>query len=137
MKSTINIILRFSALLLLCILLAFLSFLAYYCYTGIDWGYPGGEISFVGLSKEDVAKKLGGIKSIYNDTSKIVVAINGDNYKYFDKPDDILKNEFVSKSNCWGVNYRSNKRVFYLQILIFGDDGRVKSQYIKKSWDGL
>ena len=80
MKSTINIILRFSALLLLCILLAFLSFLAYYCYTGIDWGYPGGEISFVGLSKEDVAKKLGGIKSIYNGTSKIVVAINGDNY---------------------------------------------------------
>lgn len=58
MKSTINIILRFSALLLLCILLAFLSFLAYYCYTGIDWGYPGGEISFVGLSKEDVAKSL-------------------------------------------------------------------------------
>ena len=137
MKSTINIILRFSALLLLCILLAFLSFLAYYCYTGIDWGYPDGEISFVGLTKEDVAKKLGGIKSIYNGTSKIVVAINGDNYKYFDKPDDILKNEFVSKSNCWGVNYKSHKRVFYLQILIFGDDGRVKSQYIKKYWDGL
>ena len=137
MKSTINFILKFSALLLPCILLAFLSFLVYYCYTGIDWGYPGGEISFLGLSKEEVAQKLGGINSIYNGTSKIVVAINGDNYKYFDKHDDILKNEFVSKSNSWGVNYRSNKRVFYLQMLIFGEDGRVKSQYIKKYWDGL
>lgn len=137
MKSTINFILKFSALLLPCILLAFLSFLAYYCYTGIDWGYPGGEISFLGLSKEEVAQKLGGINSIYNGTSKIVVAINGDNYKYFDKHDDILKNEFVSKSNSWDVNYRSNKRVFYLQMLIFGEDGRVKSQYIKKYWDGL
>ena len=67
MKSTINIILRFSALLLLCILLAFLSFLAYYFYTGIDWGYPGGEISFVGLSKEDVAKKVGIGAVIFND----------------------------------------------------------------------
>lgn len=137
MKSTINIILKSSALLLLCILLAFLSFLAYYYYTGIDWGYPGGEISFVGLSKEEVAKKLGGISSIYNGNSKIVVAVNGDNYKYFDKPNDILKDEFVFKSNHWGVNYKSNKRVFYLQILIFGDDGRVKSQYVKKYWDGL
>ena len=91
-------------------------------------------IEYDKLQKRYGAKEL---KSIYNGTSKIVVAINGDNYKYFDKPDDILKNEFVSKSNCWGVNYRSHKRVFYLQILIFGDDGRVKSQYIKKSWDGL
>ena len=137
MKSTINIILKIGALLLLCMFSVSVSFLAYYYYAGIDWGYPGGEISFVGLSKEDVVKKLGGIKSIYNGTSKIVVAINGDNYKYFDKPDDILKNECVSKSNCWGVNYRSHKRVFYLQILIFGDDGRVKSQYIKKYRDGL
>lgn len=137
MKSTINIILKIGALLLLCMFSVSVSFLAYYYYAGIDWGYPGGEISFVGLSKAEVAKILGDENSACNDTQKIVVVINGDNYKYFDKPDDILKCEFVAESNLWGVNYKSSKRVFYMQVLIFGDDGRVKSQYIKKYRDGL
>lgn len=68
MKSTINIILKIGAVLLLCMFSVSVSFLAYYYYAGIDWGYPGGEISFVGLSKAEVAKILGDENSACNDT---------------------------------------------------------------------
>lgn len=137
MKSTIKFAYNIALVAILCVLLFVTSFIIYYWYTGIDRGYPGGEISFIGLNKEDVAKKIDHMRTSYKGDSKIVIALNGDNYKYFDKSDDILKNEFVSKSNLWGVNYKSNKRVFYLQMLIFGEDGKVKSQYIKRSWDGF
>lgn len=104
-----------------------LYFISRYIYDGIDWGYPDGEINFIGLDKQEVVSTIKNLKVDYN----------GNNYKYFYTDKDVLSDSFVANADVWGVNYKENKRIFYLQILKFGQDGKVESQSVKRSWDGL
>ena len=130
-------IVKFFLFLIAICSISMLYFVSRYIYDGIDWGYPDGEINFIGLNKQEVVNIIKNLKVDYNGNKFILVAVNGNNYKYFYTDKDVLSDSFVANADVWGVNYKENKRIFYLQILKFGQDGKVESQSVKRSWDGL
>lgn len=96
----------------------------------IRYGIPGGEIDFLGLTKQEVAKKL---KENKIDGFIYVDGYNGKSYKNIE---ELMSDPLIMKSNSWGVNCKQAGNVTYTQLLLFGSAGIVYKQKISYSFDG-
>lgn len=96
----------------------------------IRYGIPGGEIDFLGLTKQEVAEKL---KENKIDGFIYVDGYNGKSYKNIE---ELMSDPLIMKSNIWGVNYQQAGNVAYIQLLLFDSVGTVYKQKISYSFDG-
>lgn len=96
----------------------------------IGYTIPGGEIDFLGLTKQEVAKKL---KENKIDGFIYVDGYNGKSYKNID---ELMANPLIMKSNSWGVNCKQAGNVTYIQLLLFDSTETVYKQKVSYSFDG-
>ena len=96
----------------------------------IGYGIPGGEIDFLGLTKQEVAKKL---KENKIDGFIFADGYNGKSYKNIE---ELMSDPLIMKSNSWGVNCKQAGNVTYIQLLLFDSVGTVYKQKISYSFDG-
>ena len=96
----------------------------------IGYSIPGGEIDFLGLTKQEAAEKL---KKNRIDSLIFADGYNGKSYKNIE---ELMSDPFIMKSNSWGVNYQQAGNVTYIQLLLFDSTETVYKQKVIYSFDG-
>ena len=114
---------------ILCALILLLCGINHWIFK-IGYGIPGGEINFIGLTKQEVVKKL---QEEGIDSFIFVDGYKGRSYK---NTSEIEADPWVMKSNLWGVNCKHAGCVTYIQILFFDRAGNVYKQKVSYSFDG-
>ena len=107
----------------------------------IDFGYPGGEINFLGMARNDVLAFVAN-KCERTSNGEIILSIPMGNqstcslFKYYSTLNKIYSDENIMKSRYLGVNYRSRLMSFYQQELEFGSNNIVVRQKVSRYCDG-
>lgn len=122
-------------------ILAALLLTLWFFIARVDFGYPGGEINFVGMTRGDVLVFVAN-NCEKNSSGEIVLSVPNGNqstctrYKYYNTIDEIYSDENIMRSKYIGVNYRSRLMSFYQQELEFDSNNIVVGQKISRYCDG-
>ena len=107
----------------------------------LDFGYPGGEINFVGMTRSEVLEFVAK-ECEKNSSGKIILSIpqgmscKCTMYKYYNTLGEIPADENIMRSRFLGVNYRSRMMSNYQQELEFDSNNIVVRQKISRYLDG-
>lgn len=99
--------------------------------------YPGGEIDFRGMDKQQVVYRLDLVRIPYdghkNPMIHITVKSTG---KYYKTPEQALADRFVMEEDEWLVNPKSRLWGLFYQKIKFNSNGIVVSQSVEVNQDG-
>jgi len=92
-------------------------------------------VNYIGKSKTEVASMLSKTERFrFNKGPQIMLSVHS-GFFYYDRADDIIKDDFVMRSDEWEVNFREHGWYRYFYKIIFSN-GYVTKQSFEWMSDG-